>query len=72
MSTMKPAEIVLKEFSVHELAQALEVYPTNIMRWVRSVKQGGTGGYIPTRHLAKVYRMARRRGITAHALIVGR
>lgn len=72
---LSPAEYVISIFKgVRATARAIGRAPASVSNWRRSVKEGGTGGQIPSAAQRKILQLARihKLDITPNDLAFGR
>lgn len=62
--TCEPAHsLITRCGGVARVARWLEVDRTRVLRWKHPVENGGTGGRVPYKHLAKLMVSARANGV---------
>lgn len=61
---MEPATTIIKTLGgAAKVAQIAGVHRTRVYSWMRPVSAGGTGGYIPMRHIPKIIAQAKAEGV---------
>ena len=61
---MEPATSIIKTLGgAAQVARIAGVHRTRVYSWMRPVSAGGTGGYIPLRHIPKIIAQAKADGI---------
>lgn len=70
---LTPGEVVLREFSLGEVAAACGISESTVWRWAQPVGKG-TGGVVPSRYHLVLLQLARQLGreLTAEELVLGR
>lgn len=71
--SVTPGQVVLREFSLAEVADACEVAESTAWRWAQATPRG-TGGVVPSKYHLVLLQLARRLGkrLSADDLVYGR